>query len=316
MHSHWVVALLFVTYAQAASYRLTDNWVGSSFLSEFTWENIPDPTHGRVNYLSQADSLARGLTVASSNKLILKADSTTVLTPSGPGRASNRIMSRKRFSHNTVLVADINHIPVGCGTWPALWTSNIDTWPNEGEIDILEGVNDQVPNAVTLHTAANCTMPLSRAQKGTGTTTDCYWMTNGNAGCGVLAEKDSSYGPPLNSVGGGWYAMERTPTFIKAWFWARDDCSVPEDVRAPTQAAVNTDLWGVPSAYFPNTQCDIASKFGAHNVIINLTFCGDWAGNTYTANGCPGNCVDYLNNNPGAFATAYWDITAIRMYGL
>jgi hypothetical protein len=41
---------------------------------------------------------------------------------------------------------------------------------------------------------------------------------------------------------------------------------------------------------------------------------GDWAGATYPSQGCPGNCVDYVNNNPGAFANAYWDIAAVRVY--
>ncbi|KAG8835534.1 hypothetical protein FRC17_002763 [Serendipita sp. 399] len=316
MHSFWIFALSFTPFVRAVSYRLTDNWVGSAFLSEFTWENIPDPTHGRVNYLSQADSLARGLTVTSANSLLLKADSTTTLDPNGPGRASNRIMSKKVYNHNTVLVADVKHMPVGCGTWPALWSTNVGTWPNGGEIDIVEGVNDQTPNAMTLHTTEGCTMPLSRSQKGTAVTTDCYWLTNGNSGCGVISENGNSYGPPFNSVGGGWYAMERTPTFIKVWFWPRNDASVPADVKTLGQSVINTDSWGVPSAFFPNTQCDISSKFGGHNIIINLTFCGDWAGAVYSTSGCPSTCIDYVNNNPSAFVNAYWDITAIRMYGL
>ncbi len=118
-----------------------------------------------------------------------------------------------------------------------------------------------------------------------------------------------SYGPAFNSNGGGWYvrdtmdqrsligifllcrfAVERTSTFIKAWFWPRNAGNVPVDVKNG-QTVVNTGSWvctqstlrflwfesiflqGTPSAYFPNTQCDIASHFKAHNIIINLTFC-------------------------------------------
>lgn len=35
------------------------------------------------------------------------------------------------------------------------------TYIVEGEIDIVEGVNDQGPNAATLHTGSGCTMPTS-----------------------------------------------------------------------------------------------------------------------------------------------------------
>jgi len=104
------------------------------------------------------------------------------------------------------------------------------------------------------------------------------------------------------------YAMERTPTFIKVWFWSRQDPSVPSDVLTTSQDCIDTNLWGTPVALFPNTGCDVSSKFGAHNVIINLTFCelnsalvacqlrlkcqgGDWAGQTFTSSGCPGTCA-------------------------
>jgi hypothetical protein len=59
---------------------------------------------------------------------------------------------------------------------------------------------------------------------------------------------------------------------------------------------------------------------------------GDWAGSVYGASGCPGDCVgtcasgesldtsltlenaDYVNNNPGAFASAYFEILSVRVY--
>ena len=85
--------------------------------------------------------------------------------------------------------------------------------------------------------------------------------------------------------------MERTNSAISVWFWERS-APVPHDVFAhgPT---VDTSHWGQPTAIFPNTDCDIASHFDANNIIINLTFCGQWAGvaNVYAASGCPSTCV-------------------------
>jgi hypothetical protein len=121
----------------------------------------------------------------------------------------------------------------------------------------------------------------------------------------------NSYGPPFNANGGGWYAIERTDSFIKAWFWERTNHSVPPDVKSHKHT-VNTDKWGIPAANFPDTSCDIGSAFDANNIIINLTFClfdfalsghsrillndssgGDRAGNAdiYAASGCPSTCI-------------------------
>ena len=45
-------------------------------------------------------------------------------------------------------------------------TTATSNWPALGEIDIIEGVNDQSPNAATLHTTAGCTQPATRDQTG------------------------------------------------------------------------------------------------------------------------------------------------------
>lgn len=309
-----LVAAALIPSSYAATYHLEDNWVGSAFLSTFTHEAIADPTHGRVNYVDQATALAKNLTYASGDTLILRADHTTTLSPSGPGRNSVRIRSIKTYTTH-VAVFDVRHMPQGCGTWPAAWETDEGDWPNGGEVDIIEGVNDQSPNAMTLHTGANCAMPASRTMTGHATNNNCDVNTDGNTGCGVQAPTANSYGPSFNANGGGWYAMERTNSFIKVWFFPRNAGNVPNDI-ASGPATINTDNWGTPTAFFPNTDCDIGSHFDANNIIINLTFCGDWAGQASIFNGagCPGSCVDYVNNNPSAFANAYWDIASVRVY--
>ena len=71
---------------------------------------------------------------------------------------------------------------------------------------------------------------------------NCDVNSNGNAGCGVTAGVSNSYGPAFNAAGGGWYAMERTPNFIKVWFWSRSANNVPNDVKNGT-TSVDTDNW-------------------------------------------------------------------------
>ncbi|KIY67871.1 glycoside hydrolase family 16 protein [Cylindrobasidium torrendii FP15055 ss-10] len=309
-------ALVFSSFAApvtAVSYSLTDNYVGQSLLDAFSYMAIDDPTHGRVKYVDKATAVANNLTFASNDRAVLRADSTKVLNPAGVGRDSVRLQSNKEFSTG-VTVFDIRHMPQGCGTWPAVWTY-AEPWPNVGEVDILEGVNDMPYNHATLHTLPGCAMPASgRNMTGVSVQDNCDWTINGNAGCGVEIRNPASYGPPFNAAGGGWYAFERTTAFIKVWFWSRNDASVPAEVRAGS-ATVNTDSWGTPVAYFGNTLCDIPRFFGNHRIIINLTFCGDWAGSVYgNYPACPGTCVDYVNNNPAAFTEAYFDFGFIKHY--
>ncbi len=106
----------------------------------------------------------------------------------------------------------------------------------------IEGVNDMSPNAMTLHTGANCNMPASRTMTGVSTATNCDVNTDGNTGCGVQATSANNYGPSFNANGGGWYAMERTNTFIKVWFWPRNGGSPPSDVSSGS-GSINTDAW-------------------------------------------------------------------------
>ncbi|KAJ7166795.1 glycoside hydrolase family 16 protein [Mycena filopes] len=299
----------------AASYARSENIVGTGFYNAFNFEAIPDPTHGRVNYVSKATAMSQNLTFASANTFILRADSKAVISDSSSvGRNSVRIRTNNAYTTHAA-VFDIVHMPQGCGTWPALWETNEATWPNGGEVDIIEGVNDQGTDQVTLHTAPGCTMPASRTQTGTTLLTNCDVNVAGNSGCGVSVGTAPSYGPTFNADGGGWYAIERTPSFINVWFWSRNAANVPADVKAGG-AAVNTGNWGTPAANFPNTDCNLNQFFSANNIIINLTFCGDWAGQAgiYGASGCPSTCNSYVDSNPSAFTNAYFQFNSINIY--
>lgn len=105
---------------------------------------------------------------------------------------------------------DSVHMPTGCGTWPAFWM-NGPTWPQTGEIDIVEGVNNYTNNQATLHTGSGCQMPSTNAAalNITGNVvggTNCAALQTGNEGCGIRASQTNSFGAPFNSAGGGVYA--------------------------------------------------------------------------------------------------------------
>ncbi|KAJ3523900.1 hypothetical protein NM688_g8650 [Phlebia brevispora] len=146
------VVLTFVHAVLGATYKQTDSHQGIGFLKSFSHQAISDPTHGRVEYVDQATALSENLTYAFSNTFIIRADHKTKLSANGPGRKSVRIQSHKKYL-NHVAVFNIRHMPEGCATWPAVWEVG-DDWPNQGEVDIVEGVNNISPNQATLHTAA------------------------------------------------------------------------------------------------------------------------------------------------------------------
>jgi hypothetical protein len=92
-------------------------------------------------------------------------------------------------------------------------------------------------------------------------------------GCGVTYQDKQSYGPTFNKVGGGYYVLERTETDIKMWFFLRNGWA-PDSVKNPTDT-IDTSSFPTPNAWFPNTKCDLNKHFAAHNIIINLTLCGE-----------------------------------------
>lgn len=130
-------------------------------------------------------------------------------------------------------------------------------WPNNGEIDIIEGVNSQSANQMTLHTGDGCSIvPLGFS--GTLDTSNCYVEAPGqsaNAGCAIESNSGSSYGYGFNQAGGGVYATEWTGDAINIWFFPNS--SVPSDIR---NGKPNPLGWGLPSARFAGA-CDIDSHF-------------------------------------------------------
>ncbi|WVR03651.1 hypothetical protein IAU60_000646 [Kwoniella sp. DSM 27419] len=294
-------------------YSLIKRYTGNDFFIEFDFKTFDDPTHGRVNYVSDSEARQKNLAyVTSHNNFVMKADSKNVVQQGQRGRDSVRIESKDTFG-NGVYIADIYHTPTGCATWPAFWTCTTDAWPIGGEIDILEGVNGQGTNAGTLHTTEGCSMPRGINATGIQGNLQCASSNGDNTGCGVRDQRARSFGAEFNANGGGVYAMERANTGIRMWFWPRHT-RMPKDIRTVAHH-VDPSSWGIPFASFPSTSCDIPSHFSQHRIVWDLTFCGDWAGGVYGSSGCPGSsCEDHVDNQPEAFREAFWKIQGLRAY--
>jgi len=89
--------------------------------------------------------------------------------------------------------------------------------------------------------------------------------------------------------------------------------AIPSDITSMTP---NPNSWGKPYTFFQLGNNCPANHFTQQQMVINLTFCGQWAGGTNFKNQCPneGNCADLVKSNPTAFKEAYWSINYVAVY--
>lgn len=302
-------SLALLTSAQ--SYNLEDDYSISNFANMFNFETEDDPTGGYVNYIDSTTAQESGLFSANGSQVYMGADSTNVAT--GRGRDSLRLSSKKIYNHGLIIL-DLEHMPYGCGTWPAFWTLG-PNWPSSGEIDIIEGVNSQSTNSLTAHTNGDCSITNTGAMSGTISTSNCDVNDPNqatNAGCSIATSNTESYGPGLNGIGGGVYATEWTSNSISIWFFPRG--TIPNDISSGSPDPSN---WGLPVAHFAGA-CDIDEHFQNQQIMFDLTFCGQWAGQVWTTDDTcsskAATCQEYVQNNPEAFSNAYWLINSLKVY--
>jgi hypothetical protein len=150
--------------------------------------------------------------------------------------------------------------------------SKIDLTNCIGEIDIIEGVNRNNFNSISLHTGGdNCQF------KGTGVTATSTFnggtssYMGGNTNGGGFADMDpTSYGAGLNAIQGGVYAMEWTSDWIRVWFFPRGQ--IPESI---TNGIPNITEFGTPRANFEflavngTTNCTMDQSFANHQIIFD-----------------------------------------------
>lgn len=291
---------------------IEDTYDASNFFESFNFFTGDDPTHGTVTYVDNATAFAQNLSYISwDGKVIMKGDDTSTLQ-AGQNRNSVRVSSNKIYNTG-LFILDINRAPWGCGVWPAFWTLGNGQWPTTGEIDIIEGVHDNEHNQVTWHTSAGCNLTASSDFTGTivQQNNQSYLDCEGSAtlpGCGVIEWSQASYGPTFDAQGGGVFAMKWDQDGISVWNFYR--VAVPEDIQ---EGFPNPATWPNPTATLEPTGCNPLEYFNNHTIIFDITFCGDWAGNSYATSGCPGTCSDRLMD-PTNFVNASWSINTLKVY--
>ncbi|ESZ96632.1 glycoside hydrolase family 16 protein [Sclerotinia borealis F-4128] len=325
------LALAFIGEVSATNqYTLVDDYAGTNFFDMFDFYTGADPTTGFVSYTSKEvaenanSELGVELTKVENGQAYMGVDYVNVVTT---GRPSVRIQSKETYTHG-LIIADLAHMPASiCGTWPAFWTVNSTNYPQYGEIDILENINEKTVSLQTLHTQDGCYISgnqYSSQLQDNVTSYNCddtatssiFGAQDATSACSGTNTDPNSYGTPFNSNGGGVYAMQWTSDVIRMWNFGPD--AIPADITAGTP---DPSTWTLPSFTTEGGVCNIDELFANHKIVFDTTFCGGYAGQTgfweettcYDADKFP-TCDSYVGANPAAYKEAYWLINSVKVY--
>lgn len=329
---------------EAPTYALIRNYTGQTIFDSFHFYSDPDPSNSFVRYVdlhTANDSALAGFanhqytdennrTHYEDNLIYLGVDFESP-TEASYGRSSVRLECEETFNQ-ALYVADIYHMPGGCGVWPAFWLLGTgEDWPKAGEIDVLEGINDQALNKMSLHTEKRLDLDnntysssslVSSRQLQTGNTlsTECDIVSSGGAGCSIMGSNSTQqgFGTSFNSKQGGYLITEFTNKWIKIWQMPR----LSGDVVFADQAQSTLNIgqmhsWGPPTAVFSGNGSDLSNYFHNLRMIFNTAFCGPWIDGTWKTSSCwplAPTCKDYVSSTPSAFVDAYWLIKSVFVY--
>uniref|UniRef100_A0A0K3CSI1 BY PROTMAP: gi/647400965/emb/CDR46855.1/ RHTO0S13e02586g1_1 [Rhodosporidium toruloides] n=1 Tax=Rhodotorula toruloides TaxID=5286 RepID=A0A0K3CSI1_RHOTO len=253
-------------------YKLVTTYAGNTFFDGWTFWDTAE-VQGQVTYLSS--------TAATSNKLISTSAKSAIMRSA---RNSIRIDSKDAVKINSLIVADILHMPTGCA------------------------IHEATVNQYTLHVNdSGCKRASSPDITGTAVAAndDCNAHNKGNTGCSYSETASNSYGAPFNKAGGGVFATLFSSDAISVWFWSHGGTDLPKNIAS---GAPDMSTWGKPSATWPKSSCDIGKYFQDH---------GDWAGAVWPSE-CSSKaptCADYVAD-PTHFNDAWWEVASIKVYSI
>ncbi|KAJ4988249.1 beta-1,3-endoglucanase [Stagonosporopsis vannaccii] len=312
-----VGAATLFSVASATKYAPADTYPGSSFFDHFNFVTVEN-NGGFVKYVDRNRAEDQNYIRYENGDAIFGVDSKSKLNSADGfdiGRESVRLEGKTEYNKG-LFVLDLKHMPGGiCGTWPAFWSLGREPWPVKGEIDIIEGVNQNSANSFVLHTDTKCKVN-GLGQTGRQVLSDCAYDTSGPSGCNVLDTRTNSFGTGFNTNQGGHYVTEWQAEGIKIWFFPRGTAPKSLNTNEP-----DTSEFGTPAASFQG-DCDIEKRFMDQRFIFTNNFCGEWAGNAYAASGCPmyagmsemASCKKYVAEHPELYKDAYWRVSSFKTY--
>ncbi|PGG95104.1 hypothetical protein AJ79_10261 [Helicocarpus griseus UAMH5409] len=290
--------LFLLVHEARGAYTLRECYSpANDFMSKFDFWNAPDPTSGHVQYLSEEQSKNAGLVqerIVDGHKVVRLGVDYTNITPQG--RSSVRLHSKTAYNHGLA-----------------------KTGPTAAKSTFTKGLHLNTRNGMVLHTGPNCAISQQSHFEGTLETSNCDVKApnqSPNEGCRINAHNPEAFGDGLNGIGGSVYATLWTKSSIKIWFFPRGQ--IPADIESGDSP--NPESWtAAPAAVFEGP-CEFDKTFKDLKIIINLTFCGEWAGAVWGSVGecaqLAPDCNTYVSNNPEAFRESYWDVRYVKTYSL
>lgn len=314
MFSSTILCALLLPVVADAQYTMVKEYIGQNFFDDWAFYNHFDNlTNGDTFFVGSQQAAQDKLAfVNGAGNAIMKVDNTSKVDFNDK-RNSIRISSKDRYTVNSLWIADILHLPYGCSVWPAWWSS-APNWPDGGEIDTLEGVNQVTMGHMALHTAPGCIQSNSSVQTSKlVNTTDCSTLVNNNEGCTVTTP-GASYGEPFAAAGGGVFVTEFASKGISIWFFPRS--AVPRSLLG-NQSSIDTSTLGTPTGNWPADGCNVNQFFEPQELVFEIALCGDFAGNSAIfQQTCTGLCYDDWVLGPASnFDTAYFEVQYVRVYG-
>ncbi|WFD04961.1 hypothetical protein MVES1_000286 [Malassezia vespertilionis] len=320
----FAVAFAALAAVRGAQWSLSETIQGDAFYDKFDFYHGPDPTNGLVVYQDLDNAKNLNLTEVKDKSFFMRVSTVQKQTE---GRPSVRIHSKQTFQ-DAVLILEASHFPTGCAVWPAFWTvtgaitptNGSVGWPEGGEIDIAENVNDQYTyNQASIHVAGQCEVG-GGPQTGTTVFPQCNYQANQESGCRIAMNGTDTitWGNALNKNGGGLVAMQRDFSNggkgIRMWFW--DKGKQPDELKNPGKT-IDPDSWGTPSANFGLTNCK--DQFDAHRIVLNIALSGanNWAHVSYPDTPCLKKYqsdAEQVGNHGNSFNRAYWKIENLYIY--
>ncbi|KAH8828301.1 concanavalin A-like lectin/glucanase domain-containing protein [Flagelloscypha sp. PMI_526] len=323
--------LIYWALPALAIYNPVRMYEGPTFFDKMTfYDNVDNTTWGNNTYLNAQAASTQGLAYVdrNTNRAIIRVDNVTNV-PAAIGSSSLcasqlgalpfysfvRITTVDTYDIGSLLIIDVVHLPYGCSVWPSFWTLGSGVWPNGGEIDVIETINLMTTNQMALHTNPGCFQTLPDGiQSQLGTTGERNCSTD--RGCIVSETKPNPVGENFAKAGGGVWAVQM-------------DCLghlhlvleyIPASIKnADMTTSLELTDWGLPSAAYPASGCNLTQFFTPQKLILNIALCGLWAGvpDIYqsTCHTPTNNCNDnIIGVGSPTYDQAYFEINYLRTY--